>query len=71
MLSMKPTKDPQPLIVIARKLPDGSVSVTRADGTYWLTIDRYNSARPTYRNRYITLNCFKYHIMWDKPLPKE
>jgi hypothetical protein len=70
MLTAKPTKDPAPLYVVARKLPNGSVEITKSNGHHWLFIDKYHGSRPTYRNRYITLNCFRYHILWDKPLPK-
>jgi hypothetical protein len=72
MLSMQPTKDPQPLIVIARKLPDGGVEIRHGnDGRHFCTFSWDRSDKPDYRHRYITLNCFKYHIMWDKPLRKE
>ena len=58
--------------VIARKLSNGAVEIYRPDITplkptlLWLTIDKYHSSRPDYRHKYITLNCYRYHIMWDK-----
>lgn len=60
------------LYVIARKLNNGSVQIYKPDSAplkpakLWLTIDKYNSSKPDYRHKYITLNCYRYPIMWDK-----
>ena len=53
-------------------MKDGSVEILkpRNDGQFpanhWLYIDKHHSAKPDYRNKYITLNCYKYAIFWDK-----
>lgn len=60
------------LYVIARKTKGGGVEILRPSDTFgeparhWLFIDKFNSARPDYRHKYITLNCYKYPILWDK-----
>lgn len=60
------------LYVIARKLNNGSVQIYKPDSAplkpaqLWLTIDKYNSSKPDYRHKYITLNCYRYPIMWHK-----
>ena len=63
---------PTMLYVIARKLNNGSVQIYKPDSAQlkpaqlWLTIDKYHSSKPDYRHKHITLNCYRYPIMWDK-----
>lgn len=57
------------LYVFAKKNKDGSVDILKPQeygkpALYWVTIDKLNSSKPDYRNRYITLNCYKYPIFW-------
>jgi len=56
------------LYVIAEKNRDGSVTISKPQednsAAYWLTIARHNSARPDYRHKRITLNCYTWRIEW-------
>lgn len=60
------------LYVYARKCRDGSVDILKPNpkplkpAIHWLNIKRDNSERPDYRNKYITLNCYRYPIFWCK-----
>lgn len=55
----------QLIALIARKNADGSVSVFDTDGTQKATFDRDLSNKPTRRNKYVTLNCFRYALTWE------
>lgn len=57
------------LYLLAKKLRDGSVEIMRPNefgtpATHWLFIDKYNSSKPDYRHKSITLNCYKYPLFW-------
>ena len=59
------------LYVFAEKNQDGSVEIRKPQefgkpAIKWLTIDKFHSYKPDYRNRYINLNCYKYAIFWVK-----
>ena len=52
------------LTVHCRKHPDGSVTVYRDSNLTEkvCTYDRWNSMRPDYRHKYLTLNCYRWRI---------
>lgn len=54
------------LYVIARKMKSGDVEITFPSTNMKAYFNKDDSNKPTYRNKYVTLNCFKYGIMWDK-----
>ena len=53
------------MYVVARKAKNGSVEITFPDGRL-VWFDRDNSSKPDYRNKFVTINCHAYGIMWDK-----
>ena len=60
------------LYVMARKTKRGAVEIYKPNtepmkpALLWVTFDKYRSDKPDYRNKYVTLNCYRYPIMWDK-----
>lgn len=51
--------------VVARKTKNGNVEITFPNGML-VWFDCGNSNKPDYRNKFVTINCFKYSIAWDK-----
>lgn len=51
------------LTVQCVKQSNGNVNVYK-DGKLYAWFDRYNSAKPTYRNKYVMLNCHRWCIDW-------
>ncbi len=61
----------KPLYVIGRKCRDGTVEIHKPNeygtpASHWVTFDKYHSSKPDYRNKYIMLNCYRYHLMWNR-----
>ena len=60
------------LYVYARKCRDGDVEILMPSdkpltpANHWLYIKKGHSSCPDYRNKYITLNCYRYPIFWCK-----
>lgn len=60
------------LYVIAQKLKDGSVKILKPSdkpltpATEWCRFAKDHSNKPDYRNKWVTINCFRYAIMWDR-----
>jgi len=55
--------------LIARKCSDGSVEVWRSAATDHQPIMRFASYltnKPDYRHKYVTYNCARYNVRWDK-----
>lgn len=52
------------LTVYAEKLPSGNVLITRESGEVFCEWDRFYSNCPTKRNKYVTLNCYKWNLSW-------
>lgn len=63
------------LYVIARKTKGGAVEIYKPQDSgparLWVTFDQYRSDKPDYRHRYVTLNCYRYPIMWNKTSTQE
>ena len=56
-------------VAILRKLSNGSVQVSlkfKEEYRQFCYFDKDASNKPDYRNKYVTINGIKYHIMWDK-----
>lgn len=55
-------------IVICRKYLNGAIGVQREMGEFpiWQVIPADYAGKPDYRNKYVTIDGVKYHIMWDK-----
>ena len=56
-------------VAILRKLSNGSVQVSlkfKEEYRKFCYFDKGDSNKPDYRHKYVTINGFKYHIMWDK-----
>lgn len=60
------------LAVTGIKNKDGSVAIWRQGGESlrdyqpWVTYAAHRADKPDYRHKYITLNCYRYLLMWDK-----
>jgi len=54
------------LPVYARKNPDGTVSIFRdAEGSnHFATFQAHSRSKPTRRNKYVTLNCYRWALNW-------
>lgn len=60
-----------PLTVYAQKLPSGDVSIyrdkERTNG--FCTIQKWRASCPTRRNKWITLNCYRWRLEWLPAIP--
>jgi len=52
------------LTVFAEKLPSGNVLITRESGEVFCEWNKFYSSCPTKRNKYVTLNCYKWDLKW-------
>ena len=72
MMACVITWDKKMLYVFARKNKAGGVDITMpsdkplSTASHFCTFDKFRSDKPDYRNKWITLNCYRYAIMWDK-----
>ena len=51
----------------AQKQADGSVVITRENGSHVGTYPHWHSSKPDYRFKQIKMNCFKWSLNWIKP----
>lgn len=54
------------LSVKAKKNPDGSVDIFNTEGNLYCRFDKHHSNKPDYRNKYVTINCYRYLICWER-----
>jgi hypothetical protein len=50
--------------VYAEKQSNGDVIISRANGKHFATYPWSYENKPTQRNKYITLNCYKWRLIW-------
>lgn len=51
----------------AQNQADGSVVITRENGSHVVTYPEWHSSKPDCRFKQITLNCFRWTLNWLKP----
>jgi len=49
--------------VYAEKQPNGDVIISHTNGKHFVTYPWY-ADKPTRRNKYITLDCYKWRLIW-------
>lgn len=54
------------LSVYAQKMPNGDVLITRENGEKFARYDGSSLYKPTRRNKFITLNCYKWALVWKQ-----
>jgi hypothetical protein len=60
------------LYVIAKKTKRGDVEIYMPSckpltpAALFCTFDKFQAAKPDYRNKYVILNCYRYNIMWNR-----
>ena len=52
--------------VYAEKTNDGDVIITRENGEPFAIFRWFDSWKPDRRNKYITLNCYKWRLIWKE-----
>lgn len=48
----------------ATKQKDGGVTIYKPNGSIACKFEPWRSSKPTRRNKYFTLNCWKYKLEW-------
>ncbi len=53
------------LEVRAHKRENGDVVINRSNGELFCVFDWWRSDKPTRRNKWIMLNCYKWRLIWE------
>jgi hypothetical protein len=62
---LDPKSPESPLTLYAQKTPSGDVRLFRRDGSIMVTSwSQYQSGCPTHRNKWVTVNCYRWRLMW-------